>query len=137
MAKSLSQIEQQIAKLQHRAKLLKAKEAVGVIARIRGAIEHYGLTPQDLFGPVTMAKKKAVKSLARALPGAEKLAPSATKRASKKLRGKAAPKKTVSPPKYEDGAGRTWTGNGQRPGWFKAAIASGKAPEDLLIKAKG
>ena len=137
MAKSLSQIEQQIAKLQHRASLLKAKEAVGVIARIRGAIEHYGLTPQDLFGPAAVAKKRAIKSLARAALGTESLAPSATKRASKKLRAKAAPKKTVSPAKYEDGTGRTWTGNGQRPGWFKAAIASGKTPEDLLIKTRG
>lgn len=42
--------------------------------------------------------------------------------------------KTVNLPKYADGTGRTWTGNGQRPGWFKDALASGKTESDLLIK---
>nr|WP_255511760.1 H-NS family nucleoid-associated regulatory protein [Mitsuaria sp. TWR114] len=36
-------------------------------------------------------------------------------------------------PKYHDGAGRTWTGVGKRPTWFKEALAAGKTAEDLLI----
>ena len=28
---------------------------------------------------------------------------------------------------------RTWTGKGRQPNWFKAALASGKSADDLLI----
>ena len=54
--------------------------------------------------------------------------------------GKAAagPRKAKAPrsagaPKYHDGAGRTWTGVGKRPNWFKDALAAGKTAEELLI----
>ena len=45
MAKSYGQLQAQIQKLQAEAEALKAKEVDGVIARIRTAIEHYGITP--------------------------------------------------------------------------------------------
>ena len=50
MAKTLRQIEQQIAKLHREAETVRKKEVGGVIERIRTAVEHYGLTPQDVFG---------------------------------------------------------------------------------------
>jgi DNA-binding protein H-NS len=50
LAKSYSQLQAQIEKLQAEAEALKAKELEGVIARIRTAIEHYGITPDQLFG---------------------------------------------------------------------------------------
>jgi len=50
MAKTLGQIQQQIAKLQREAESIRKREISGVIARIRTAIDHYGLTAQDLFG---------------------------------------------------------------------------------------
>ncbi|HET6631903.1 MAG TPA: H-NS histone family protein [Rhodanobacteraceae bacterium] len=39
-------------------------------------------------------------------------------------------------PKYRDPAdpGRTWSGRGKRPNWFKEAVAKGKKEKDLLIK---
>jgi DNA-binding protein H-NS len=37
-------------------------------------------------------------------------------------------------PKYRDEAGNTWTGRGKRPNWFLQALATGKTPQDLLIK---
>ena len=45
-------------------------------------------------------------------------------------------KKTKSAPKYRNpkNTGQTWTGRGPQPKWFKEALASGKKPEDLLIK---
>jgi DNA-binding protein H-NS len=30
-------------------------------------------------------------------------------------------------------ASQTWTGRGKRPGWFKAALASGKSADSMLI----
>jgi hypothetical protein len=40
MAKTILEIEQQIAKLRHRADAICAKEVRGVIARVQEAIEH-------------------------------------------------------------------------------------------------
>lgn len=44
-------------------------------------------------------------------------------------------KRTESSAKYADPANpdATWTGRGRKPGWFIAALASGKTPDDLLI----
>lgn len=122
MAKSYVQLQQQIAQLQRTADALKAKETAEVIGRIKVAIAHYGFTPDDLFGAAT---PKALK--ATPLPKTRKGGPVA---ASKK-----AAKKAPSAPKYGDGAGHTWTGNGKRPRWFLAAIASGKTAKDLEIHA--
>ena len=46
--KSLSQLTAQIKKLQKEAEAIKAKELDGVIARIKEAIQRYGLTATDL-----------------------------------------------------------------------------------------
>ena len=55
------------------------------------------------------------------------------KRASKR-RKKAAPKTSARTVKFKDDQGNTWGGIGKRPAWFKAALASGKTPEELLAK---
>jgi len=36
--------------------------------------------------------------------------------------------------KYRDESGNVWSGRGPRPGWFKAALAAGKAAEEFLLK---
>ena len=51
-----------------------------------------------------------------------------------KRRKKAGPKPSVRTVKLKDDQGNTWGGMGKRPGWFKAALASGKTPEELLAK---
>ena len=48
MAKTLTQINRQIEKLQRQADALKQQEVTGVITRIKTAIDHYGLTASDL-----------------------------------------------------------------------------------------
>ena len=52
MPKSLQHVLSQIEKLQKEADSLRAEEVSGVIARIREAIAHYNLTPEQLFGKV-------------------------------------------------------------------------------------
>lgn len=42
--------------------------------------------------------------------------------------------KAAVKPKYTDGAGQGWSGKGRKPGWFIAALAAGKKPEDMLNK---
>ncbi len=116
MAKSLAQLNKQIEKLKRQAEALRRKEAVGVIARIREAIEHYGLTAEDLGLAGSTARKTSGGSATPA----------------KKTRRRAA-KKKAGVVRFRDEAGNTWTGHGKRPGWFKAAIEAGKTPEDLAV----
>ena len=109
MAKTLAQIRKQISQLQKEADTLKEREMGGVVARIKEAIDRYALTPQDLFG----ARPRR--------PGA-------------RPGRRATVRRVPSPPKFRDEAGNAWSGHGKRPNWFKAALESGKTPDDLLIK---
>jgi len=117
MAKNLNTLLKQIAQLQKQADALRSREKTEVVDRIKEAIAHYGITADELFGA------SAAKSPRRR---AAKAAGSAPAR-------KAATKKPGGAAKYTDGAGRTWSGVGKRPNWFKDAIAAGKQAEDLLI----
>jgi len=114
MTKTYAQLQKQIAKLQHEANALRAKEVAGVVQRIQEAISHYGLTTADLFPPSGASKGKASKPVAKSAK---------------------TPKKQPAPPKYTDGAGKTWNGIGKRPGWYVTALASGKTAKDLEIAA--
>jgi len=111
MAKRLSQIEAQIKKLQAEAAALREKEVAGVVARIREAIRHYGLTTDQLFG--SSSRKSKVSK-----PVAEK---------SVKRRAKAG-KVAI---KYRDGD-NTWTGRGHKPRWLTARLAEGRKVEELV-----
>ncbi len=111
MAKSLTQIQKQIARLQQQADGLKSRESKGVIARIKEAVAHYGLTKADIFD-----------------------AGKATQDGSMKVRRRKASsgKKAPLPPKYRNESGQTWSGHGKRPNWFKNALAAGKSTEEML-----
>lgn len=114
MAKNLKQLLAQIEKLQGQADALKQKERSEVIGRIQEAIAHYNLTAEELFA-------KPAKEFN-------------TTGASKAKGGKAAKaSKETGKAKYQDGAGRTWTGRGKRPNWFVAAIEEGKTASSLLV----
>lgn len=115
---TLAALDAQIAKLQAQAEALRAKEVAEVVARIREAIVHYGLTASDLG--LGNAKAKAPKG--------------AAVRATSKSRGKTPGKPAARKIKYTDGQGGNWSGVGKRPKWFKDALAAGKKPEDLLVK---
>jgi DNA-binding protein H-NS len=115
---TLVALNAQIAKLQAQAEALRATEVASVVARIREAIVHYGLTAADLG--LGSAKAKTPKGAAVV--------------ASSKSKGKAAGKKAARTIKFTDGQGGTWSGIGKRPNWFKDALAAGKKPEDLLAK---
>jgi|SRR5690606_603700 DNA-binding protein H-NS len=119
MTKTSAQITRQIEQLQRRAEALKKREMRGVIARIREAIEYYGLTASDLgLGP--RAGATAAKAAGKA---------SGRKASARKARTP----RTPLPVKYRDEAGNTWSGRGKRPQWFKSALESGKTPEELAV----
>lgn len=106
MTKTLSQIQKQIEALQRKADEIKDKEVGQVIARIKEAIKHYGLTASDLG--LSRGTKASTKSVPR-------------KRTS-----------TAGKAKFRDASGRTWTGRGRRPQWYNDALAAGKKPEDMM-----
>ena len=112
MAKSLDKVLAQIEQLQRQADALRKKEIAGVVARIQEAIEHYNLTPEELFGSSGSRGRRR---------GGRNEAPAGRTKAGA--------------PKYQGPQGQTWTGVGKRPRWFVEALASGKSAEDLLVKA--
>jgi DNA-binding protein H-NS len=118
MAKSLAQIQKQIAKLQQEADTLKAKEVPSVVARIKDAIAHYGLTIEHLFDGKAAKAAPATKTTAKPA----------------KVARKAGAKRPPVPVKFRDDAGNTWTGRGNRPRWLVAALATGKKIDDFAVK---
>ena len=116
--RSLEQIQAEIARLEQEAKAIRDAEVGDVVAKMKVAIKHYGLTAADLG----LAPK----------PGAR--APKATAKAGKRGALKRKASKTARPIKYRDDAGNTWVGHGKRPKWFVDALAAGKTAEDLLVK---
>ncbi len=119
---SLQAINAQIAALQAKADAIRKQEVGEVVAKIKEAIAHYGLTTADLG--LSASGTKAPKAPKTAKPG----------KPGRKPRAKAAAK-PVRAAKYADGQGRTWSGIGKRPDWFKVALAAGKTSEELLVKS--
>jgi DNA-binding protein H-NS len=118
---TLAAMNAQIAALQARADALRKKEVAEVVAKIKDAIAHYGLTAADL-GLTTGARKNA------------KLAAAGGEKPASKQRKNAGPKPSARTVKFKDDQGNTWGGVGKRPAWFTAALASGRTPEELLAK---
>ncbi len=114
---TFASLNAQIAKLQEQAVAQRAKEIGQVVAGIRDAIKHYALTATDLG--LGGAKAKASMKVGRTAPK------------------KSGTKRSARPIKFADGQGNTWSGMGKRPDWFKAALAAGKKPQDLLTRAAG
>ncbi len=88
-----------------------------MVARIKEAINVYGLTAIDLGLGATSAYKipKSRKVVAGPRPAST----------GKKVAVK-----------YRDSAGNTWTGRGSRPRWLAAALEEGKKIEDFAISRR-
>lgn len=114
MAKNYEQVLKRIDALKAEAERLRRKELGDTIARIREAIDHYGLSAADL---------------GLAAPQPRRSAPAAPKA----RRAPSANKGTKVPPKYRDDAGHTWTGRGLKPVWLRDALAAGKTLQDFEI----
>lgn len=111
MTQSYKQIQKQIEALQLQAEKLRNQEVEGVVARIKAAIAHYGLTAEQLgFGTGAVKGKVRMAST------------------------KAASKLTKSA-KYSDGQGNEWLGRGPRPHWLRDALAAGKSLEEFATES--
>jgi DNA-binding protein H-NS len=113
MAHTYLQLQRQIAKLQNQAEKLKAQEVSGVVERIKVAIEHYGLTAEQLgFGKSKEMSRTATKTNSKATP------------------------KDLKAAKYADGQGNVWSGRGPRPHWLRDALAAGKSLESFASNSQ-
>jgi DNA-binding protein H-NS len=113
MSKTYAQVMKQIESLKVEADKLRKKEVEGVVARIRDAIAHYGLTAADLGLTTGTAAKRAAPAT----------------RAGKTVRRKAG----TQAPRFRDEAGRVWGGRGPRPRWLREALAAGRKLEEFAV----
>lgn len=114
--KTYTEVLRQIDELKAEAEALRKEEVDGVVARIREAIDAYGLTPEDLFGSGRRSAKAPRKA------GRRKAA--TTQRAP-----------STAGAKYMDKDGNTWGGRGPRPQWLRDALAGGANLEDFRAQA--
>lgn len=112
MSKTLAQLKKEIATLTREAEKLQRKEVEGVIARIKEAIEAYGLTAADL-----------------GLGGGKR----GPKAAGRKVAAKRGRKKPDGEVKFRDESGNVWGGRGPRPKWLREAIAAGRPLSDFAV----
>ena len=154
MAKTYAQIQDEIAALQKKAEELKQSEMNEVIERIRIAIQHYGITANQLFDGVSLRGKGASikyadgtgniwsgrgprpRWLREALASGVSLETLECEPGSPRaVAPPPKPRKFNRPPSttlYSDGAGNTWTGRGPMPRWLKEASAGKKNISQFL-----
>jgi DNA-binding protein H-NS len=126
MAKTVAQLTKEIQRLQKQVDAVKASEVAGVVARIKEAIEHYGLTPEQLFGGRKPGRQKNVTQASL---------PLLAKGRAAKSKSRTTDRGTKLPAKFSDGKGNSWSGRGSTPRWLADAIAGGRAREDFAVKS--
>src|SRR5690606_8323896 len=107
MTQTYLQIQKRIEALRKQADKLRAKEVGGVVARIKVAIAHYGLTAEQL-------------GLGKGDAGGQERTPRVAR--------------SASPARFADGNGNTWSGRGPRPQWLRSALAAGRSLEEFDVK---
>lgn len=110
-ARTSQEIGEEIAKLQSELERARQDEKAEVIAKMKVAVAHYGITAADMG--FTSAGKRALK--ANGAKGAIK------------------PKKAAAPAKFKDDAGNSWSGFGRKPKWYVDALAAGKTADELRV----
>jgi DNA-binding protein H-NS len=110
MTKTYAQLQKEIAELEAKASKVRQAEVAGVIAKMKAAIEAYGLTAQDLFGQGAVAGRRG--------------------RVTFKTKSKQS-----QAARYADASGNTWVGRGPRPQWVRDALAAGKSLSDFEVGA--
>ena len=119
MARTYEQLQRQIEALQAEADRVCQEEVAGVIAKMRQAIDYYGITAAELGFSA----------------GAKAAAPRAAKGPGRKARVLKAAAKTKQPAEvaYRDANGNTWVGRGKRPQWLRDALAGGRSLDEFRV----
>jgi DNA-binding protein H-NS len=105
-----AEIQRQLQAVERQIKESHLAQRAEVITKIKALMAEHGLTVEDIVGNSKGRNKGKAAQRDHALAG-----------------------KTVAP-KYKDpSTGQTWTGRGLQPRWLKAALASGRKLEELVI----
>ena len=115
----LTELQNQIEKLQLKLAEIKKRDCEKVIVEILSNMQTYGISISDL----AKAKRMAAKN--RSADGRTKVA-----RKPKKVSQTA----VVVVPKFQGPNGETWTGRGLTPRWLAALIAQGHTKEEFTIR---
>jgi DNA-binding protein H-NS len=99
------------------------REVADVVAKIKVAIEHYGITAEQLGLAASKSSPKAAK------PRVGK-----ARRAPKAVANGSGPRYKTAV-RYADGNGNGWSGFGPKPKWFKDALAAGRSEAELRVAA--
>ena len=130
MAKTYTQLLQEIEQLSAEAEKLRAHEKTAAVREVRATIEAFGLIPQDLFD--TKRGTKLGTGLGSKLGGnvGGKAGPNLGETKWSGLKTKAS---LSTSPKFTDGAGKFWVGRGKRPDWLRAALAAGRDLSEFAV----
>lgn len=123
MAKTFADLTREIDALKIKAETVRKQELAGVIARIKVAIDAYGLTAADLG--LSGGNASTPKVVSTKVATAKSPKPPIAKGKSK------------LPAKYRDSEGNSWTGRGSRPRWLTAVLAAGQSLETLEVRGAG
>lgn len=90
-----------------------------------------GMGPKPAWLKDALAGGTTLESLMVSNGEGAEAAPKSAKTKARASRSSSPSPKSTSP-KFKDASGNSWSGRGPRPRWFKAALAGGTSPDDLL-----
>lgn len=134
-AKSLLDLETQIAALQKRAAQVRSKQYKKAIEEVVALMKAFGITLDEVkkaANNIATRVKAAKTPKRRGRPRKSAATKKAVKKAAKKA-GKAKASRKPAPVKYKGTGGETWSGRGKQPVWLRAQIEGGKKLEDFTV----
>lgn len=136
-AKSLLDLETQIAALQKRAAQVRSKQYKKAIEEVVALMKAFGITLDEVkkaASNIATRVKAAKTPKRRGRPRKAAAAKKAVKKAAKKAgKSKAKASRKPAPVKYKGPGGETWSGRGKQPVWLRAQIEGGKKLEDFKV----
>lgn len=111
----LTEIQQQIEKLESQAKTIREKEYDATIASILETMKAFGITVKDLQKPASKPKQNISGKIKKS-----------------KIEKPKSVKSSVEA-KYRGPNGEAWSGRGLLPKWLKALVDQGQPKETFLI----
>lgn len=134
-AKSLLDLETQIAALQKRAAQVRSKQYKKALEEIVALMKAFGITMDEVkkaANNIATRVKAAKAQKRRGRPRKASAAKKTTKKAPSKG-GKSKVSRKPAPVKYKGPGGETWSGRGKQPVWLRTQLDSGRKLEDFKV----
>ncbi len=137
-AKSLLDLEIQIAALQKRAAQVRNKQYKKALDEIIALMKAFGITIDEVKKAASniatrVRASKGLRRRGRPRKAASKKAAGKTAQKSAKKPGKGKRSRKPAPVKYKGPGGETWSGRGKQPVWLRALVEGGRKLDDFKI----